>query len=327
MSRRPHRVVLSITLSMLAAALLAACSDVTSEHDAGVLALSSVGPEVIALPDGFAPEGITEGRGATAYVGSLRDGSIVRVDLRTGAVELAVPPQVDRMAVGLDYDDRSDLIWVAGGQGPDALGRTFIAETGEVFATLAPVEPTGFVNDVVVTRDAAWFTDSFLPVLYRVPLDGRGWPAADASVVPLSGDWTQGAGFNANGIVATPDGRTLFVVNSALGSIFAVDAETGEAAEVDLGGAGVTFGDGLLLDGPNLYVVQNALNQIAVVRILPDSSTGEVVGTITSPDFDIPTTVAEFGSHLFAVNARFNGPTGPDVEYDVVRVEKGPASR
>lgn len=99
LTRRTHRVVLPIAPSMLAAALRAACSDVTSEHAAGVPALSSVGPEVIALPDGFFPEGITGGRGAAVFAGSLFDGLNVRVDLRTGAVELAAPPQVDRIAV------------------------------------------------------------------------------------------------------------------------------------------------------------------------------------------------------------------------------------
>ena len=142
------------------------------------------------------------------------------------------------------------------------------------------------------------------------------------------GEWTAVVGaFNANGIVATPNGRTLLVAQSSLGSIFTVDPDTGEAAEVDLGGDSVVSADGLLLDGRILYVVQNALNQIAIVRLRPDLSGGDVIGTITNEAFDVPTTVAEFGSHLYAVNARFGTPTGPNVEYDVVRVDKVPASR
>ena len=57
-------------------------------------------------------------------------------------------------------------------------------------------------------------------------------------------------GFNLNGIEATLDGRTLIVVNSAKGLLYTVDARTGASAEIDLGGATVPTGDGILLVGP-----------------------------------------------------------------------------
>jgi len=161
------------------------------------------------------------------------------------------------------------------------------------------------------------FTDSFAPLLYRVPVDARGRPSGAFTAVPLVGDWTSTPGFNSNGIAATPDGGTLLVAHSTLASIYAVD----------LGGDSVANADGLLLDGPILYVVQNALNRIAAVRLRPDLSRGEVIGTITSTEFDVPTTVAVFGAHLYAVDARFGVIPGHDVEYDVVRVDKVPASR
>jgi hypothetical protein len=101
-----------------------------------------------------------------------------------------------------------------------------------------------------------------------------------------------------------------------------VNPDTGEARRIDLGGATVTNGDGLWLDGKTLYVVRNFLNQIAVVELDHDLSIGQVTGVITNPAFRIPTTVAEFGNALYAVNARFNTPPGPDVEYEVVRTPK-----
>lgn len=45
------------------------------------------------------------------------------------------------------------------------------------------------------------------------------------------------------------------------------------------------------------------------------------MNVITDPYFRIPATASDFGSALYAVNARFDVPTGPDVEYEVVRVE------
>ena len=80
--------------------------------------------------------------------------------------------------------------------------------------------------------------------------------------------------------------------------------------------------DGILLNGKRLYVVRNRMNQIAVIRLSPNLSSGRVVRTITHPDFDVPTTIDELGNRLYAVNARFTTPPGPDVEYWLTRVHK-----
>ena len=320
MEFRELRSLRIFALAPLATALvlLTACSTPAPGLDAAALAPAFVGPDVIALPDGFQPEGIVAGRGPELFAGSLADGSVVRVDPRTGAVDVAVPPQVGRIAVGLDYDVRTDRLWVAGGH--FGAGYAYDASTG----TTAEVFSFGgaFVNDVIVTQDAAWFTDSFAPVLYRVPLEPTGEPAGGFTVVPLSGDFTQGPTFSANGIEATADGAMLFVAHSDFGAIFAVDPDTGAATTVDLGGDDVASGDGLLLDGRMLYVVQNFFNQIAVVRLAPDGLSGEVITQITTPEFDVPTTVAGFGASLYAVNARFGTPPTPTTSYDVVRVDK-----
>jgi hypothetical protein len=74
------------------------------------------------------------------------------------------------------------------------------------------------------------------------------------------------------------------------------------------------------LQGTTLYVVQNRLNQIAVIELAPALSSGTIVGHITNPDFDVPTTLARFGNALYTVNARFGEPSPEALEYDVVRV-------
>ena len=131
-----------------------------------------------------------------------------------------------------------------------------------------------FINDVVVTRDAAYFTNSQQPELYRVPISPRG-EIGSVETIPLAGNGPAGdyvAGFNLNGIDATSDGRTLFVVNSTKGMLYTVDARTGASAAIDLGGATVTTGDGILLVGHDLLVLRNGgadptANEIAVVRL------------------------------------------------------------
>jgi hypothetical protein len=65
-----------------------------------------------------------------------------------------------------------------------------------------------YVNDVTVTRDAAWFTDSLSPELVRVPI-GPGGQIGAPGKVWLGGDWIEGsAGFDANGIDTTPTAGT-----------------------------------------------------------------------------------------------------------------------
>jgi sugar lactone lactonase YvrE len=286
-------------------------------------------PGVIALPIGFQPEGIAVGKGHTFFVGSIPTGAVYRGDLRTGSGAVLVPAQADRMAIGLAVDERN-RIFVAGGT--TGQGYVYDTRTGASLASFqlaAGPDPT-FVNDVVVTKDAAWFTDSFRPVLYRLAIAPDG-TLGTVTTVPLGGDFTflPGGAFNANGIDATPDGKTLVIVQSSAGKLFAVDPATGTADEIELSGGNVAFGDGILLDGKTLYVVQNQLNQVAVVALSHDLSSGAITGHLTSPPanpelLQVPTTIAEFGNRLYAVNARFNlaEDDRPTAAYTVAQLSK-----
>ena len=172
--------------------------------------------------------------------------------------------------------------------------------------------------------DVAWFTDSTNPVLYGVPLPRNGaLPAADAVIVlPLGGDYVHAPGFNLNGITRTPDGAALLAVQSATGTLYRIDPATGDATVVDLGGYPLVNGDGMLLVGRTLYVVQNRLNQVAVVNLDRAGTTGEVTEVLTSPTFDVPTTVAAHGDGLYLPNARFTTPPTPSTPYGVTRLDR-----
>jgi sugar lactone lactonase YvrE len=182
-------------------------------------------------------------------------------------------------------------------------------------------DPT-FVNDVVVTRTAAWFTDSFRPVLYRVAIAPDG-TLGSFTTLSLSGDFVFVPGeFNTNGIDATPDGGTLVIVQSNARQLFTVDPETGVADLIELSGGDVRFGDGILLDGETLYVVQNRLHRVAVVALSDELASGTIVGHLTHSAFQVPTTIAEHGDRLYAVNARF-GVANPETQsFSVVQVGK-----
>lgn len=275
-------------------------------------------PETIDLPEGFQGEGIAVGRGHTFYAGSLADGRIAIGDLSKGTSDVWVSDPAIAPAVGLWADVRHRLLWVAGG--PSGMGAAYDLRTGETVASFTLTTDASFINDVVVARGAAYFTNSLTPEIYRVPVSRRGH-VGDPETIPLSGpaaDFVDG--FNLNGIEATHDGKRLIVVNSALGALYVVSPWSGESRQIDLGGDSVVTGDGLLLRGRVLYVLQNGTvpgvpNQIAVVWLSRWLGRGTIVKTLTSPLFETATTLAADGSRLAAVNAQFAGaPIDPEPE-------------
>jgi sugar lactone lactonase YvrE len=281
---------------------------------------STVFPSTIPLPDGFQPEGIAIGALPFAYFGSLADGSIYRANLVTGGGRV-ISDGPGTPSVGLDLDRRGRL-FVAGGNAGNA--RVVSVLTGEVLASYQLATGASFVNDVIVTPDAAWFTDSFNPVLYRVPFGRHGRLPGPGAVetLPLTGDFVPQPGFNLNGISQTPDRRGLLVIQSSTGLLFRVDPATGETTQLDLGGATLPNGDGILLRSHILYVVQNQLNQVAVVRLDQHGTAGRVVAELTDPGFDVPTTVAAFGSRLYLPNARFGTAPTPTTPYTAVAIRR-----
>ncbi|MGC4814443.1 SMP-30/gluconolactonase/LRE family protein [Micromonospora sp. DT228] len=307
---RPIRAALG---GALTAALLTCVAVAPAQaHSPGRL------PTVLALPDGFAPEGIATA-GRYAYLGSRATGAIQRVDLLTGR-GTTFGAATGTPSLGLKIDPRGRL-FVAGGTAGDA--RVLDTRTGEVLARYQFATTPTFVNDVVLTPDAAYFTDSNRPVLYRLPL-GRGGalpPADGFTTIALTGAYQQvGTGVNVNGIATTPDGRALIVVQSNTGTLYRVEEATGATTAVDVPGYTFTNGDGLLLRGRTLYVVQNSLNQIAVATLNHAGTRGTVTGTITDPNFDVPTTVAEAWGRLYLPNGRFTTPPTPTTPYTVVAV-------
>ena len=269
----------------------------------------------IALPVGFQPEGIAIGRAPVVYSGSRVSGDIFAADLRTGQGRVIVPGG-GIPALGMKLDG-SRLFVAGGGSGT---GRVVDVRRGVVLRTFAlTTSTTTFVNDVVLGKRYAWFTDSLQPQLYRVDRRGR---STAVTTVPLGGAWEQTAGNNANGITLTPDGRALLVVQSSTGFLFRVDPGTGVATRVDLGSTLLTNGDGLLLRGRTLYAVQNRLNTVAVLRLNRAGTRGTLVDAITSPEFDVPSTVAEYKGSLYLPNARFGDTPADAIDYQITRVSR-----
>jgi sugar lactone lactonase YvrE len=274
-------------------------------------------PETIPLPNGWQPEGIATGFGNQFFAGSRATGGIFKGNLKTGKGDVLVPG-FGGAATGMKVDRRNRLFVSGAGTGT---ARIYNAGNGRLLREYALTSAPTFVNDVTLTRTAAYFTDSQKQQLYVLKLRHGKLPR-QARTLPLTGDLqydTNPDTFELNGIAAV-DKKRLIAVQSGTGKLFLINGRSGDTKEIDLGGDTVTNGDGLLLLGRRLYVVQNRDNKIAVVHLKRSFRRGEVKRFLTEDEFDVPTTVAWKGGYLWAVNARFTTPATPDTTYDVVRV-------
>ena len=297
--------------------------------------------KIVPALDGAPPEGFTIGKGTTAYNGSI-DGSIYKVNLRNGQGEILVPAEPDFDFVnechklGMRVDPRSNYLFVAGCINGDAY--VFDADSGEEIMKyqLAP-QYESTINDIAITKDAVYFTDFAQPFIYRLPLskNGRIPSGEDAAIaIPLTGDFEVGDnnfGAYANGIVATPDGKTLIVGNSGTSKIFRVDPATGHADEIivspPLVGFPAGFQDAIVLhDGVLFILTPDAsdtyppVDLVQVVVLDEDMLTGNLVGTITDSDMDGVASGAMHGDSLYVNNARYWDYPGPPTEYWITKL-------
>jgi sugar lactone lactonase YvrE len=279
--------------------------------------------QVIVLPGATSAEGIAGGGGATFYAGDLFAGDIFRGNLQRGTAELFIDAPEGRMAVGMAADVAQHLLFVAGG----FTGQAYIYDTvtGATVASYQFGTPgASLINDVALTRDGAWFTDSFQAQLYFVPVSRAGVPGLTFRTLALSGPAATliaNGAVNLNGIQATANGKTLIVAHSANAQLYTVDPASGASATI--AGVSVPNVDGIVLEAGRLWAVQNFSNQVSRIRLAPDLSSGVVEEVITSPLFQIPTTAARFGRRLAVVNAKFDTGIPPSADqYEVVLVDR-----
>lgn len=313
-----RRLALLVTVALALAAMVpvvSAASTAAADRAAGL-------PTRIDLPDGFQPEGIESDGAGNLFAGSLRDGAIWTASATTGEGHILVPGETGLFAVGLHFDNLGRL-WVAGG--PTQQIRVYQASTGELLGTYQ-FPTAGFINDLDISRNAVYATDSVNQQILVIPLlDDGALPAPTAATtMPLTGDIQYTPGFNANGIAAR--GGWLVLVQSNTGLLFKVDPRNGETTQIDTGEYLVSNGDGLELHGRTLYVVRNFNNLVAVLNLKAGLTQASLVGEIGPAgfDLDVPTTATLSLGALWVVNARFATPPELDTPYWITRLPTQP---
>ena len=312
-----------------------------------VLPAASVGaadkpfPTRVSTLDGSSSEGFAIGKGPTAY-NSSPDGSIYKVDLQSGQGEVLVDVQdpFDCLKLGMRVDDRTNYLFVAG----CVYGNAFVydADTGALIMEyqLNTSGEFGVVNDLTITKDAVYFTDSFRPVLYRLPLSKDGGiplNAGAATEIPLPEEFINSDPFccTGNGIVSAPNGKTLIVGHSNLARLYRVDTASGDVEEIAIDGPLTGFLDGIAMQGDMLYIMTPydfpgppvSIDRIQVVELDKGHLSGTLVETITDPaNLDGVASGAIFGGSLYVNNARYTVefPPSPGTPFWVTKLKIRP---
>src|SRR6476469_10109139 len=190
----------------------------------------------VALPVNCAPEGIAKGEGSTFYAASLATGDIYQGNLRTSKGFILVAPPGGGQGVGLKADVPDHLLFVCGGTTGTA--HVYNSRTGALVAQYQ-FGPNGksLINDVVLTAHGAYFTDSYNPDIYEIPIGPFG-RLGRAVTIPISGAVAafSNAGHTNNGIAATADGNSLLVDNTVLDKLFTVNPVKGASAPINVAG-------------------------------------------------------------------------------------------
>lgn len=281
--------------------------------------------DVIVLPGAASAHGIAKGAGQTFYCCDLFRGDIYRGDLERRTIELFIDVPDGRLALGLWADLQHGWLLVGGGLG---WAYVYDLETGATVATyqlgtIGDLAAT-VVNKVVVNQRGAYFSDSSAGVLYFVPISPAG-ELGPASTLPVTGPAAEISGeFNLNGIVAPVAGVPLIVSHTTNGKLYTVDPDTGISRTID--GVDVPKADGLVLEGRELWVVQNRENQVSRVRLSDDLTSGTVESVITHDAFHFPATAIAFDNKLAVVNAKLDSvetglPPTAD-EYEIIIVDR-----
>lgn len=314
--------------TLRALSLLAALTLTLSACGTRTTPVSSAPTSTITLPGtAVYPEGVAAS-GDTFYVTSTTDGTIFRGTLGAAAAEVFLPGGADGRTTAIGLKTDGSRLYVAGG----STGKMFVYDVASkalLRAYTTPAVAATFINDVALTADAAYFTDSQRPVLFRVTKSASGVGDAAEPWLDFSSSTVlrYQAGFNLNGIAATADGKYLIVVQSNTGQLFRITVADKTITEIKLN-AQVVAGDGILLDGPSadkqtLYVARNNQGIIVPVKLNSDLTAGTVGTSISDPTFRYPTTIAKTNGRLLVVNSQFDkrGPgLTPEIPFTVSNI-------
>ena len=301
MRRHARNTLAGFAVAALVAGLMAATAAAQPRPDAYVL------PGNLVFPEGV----VADQASGLFHVSSTTDGTIFRGHVSNPQAEVWLTGGADgrTTAIGLELDPDDRLIVAGGGT-----GSMWAYDTADGSLVARFVTPAGatFINDVAAVPSGDVFaTDSMRPILWRLSaatLDAGGGATVNAEPwLDFTGTaLVYQAGFNVNGIASSANGQHLLLVQSNTGKLFRVTVATKEVVEIDLAGATVTAGDGLVLLGTTVWVVRNSFGVVERVELDDSLTSGAIVRSYSNPGFGFPTTADISRGRMLVVNSQFD---------------------
>ena len=249
---------------------------IVARHDANRAALVKSARVPLLSDSTFWPEGIdADPRTGSLYVASVRHRVVAEV-ARDGSVgDLWQRDRGDLAPVlGVRVDTARNSVWattsglrnVPGFRDADTANASLLRFDLRSRAIvqridLAPVDGGHVLGDLAVGGDGSvWLTDSRQPVLYRLRPNAS---TLEAVRSPLF--------YSLQGVAPTPDGKTLYIADYALG-ILRMNLTTGVISALANPDGATSIGcDGIVWHRGALIAVQNGVAPARVIRIIPDT--------------------------------------------------------
>ncbi|MBB5938597.1 SMP-30/gluconolactonase/LRE family protein [Streptomyces zagrosensis] len=241
------------------------------------------------------------------YTGNISNGTIYRGRIGAKTLEPFLPGGQDGRAQATGIKTTGDRLLVAGA----FKGNFFVyTKTGKLVSSYSvptSTEPT-LVNDAAVAANGdVYITDSFRAVVYRIPAAEVHAPATGVhrilQVAYHLPDYVPGQS-NGNGIVTSPDGKSLIIGYWSSGALYRLTLATGEIRKV--AHPPLHSADGIARRGNTLYIARSVDNTIATVRLSGDGTRGTVVSERTYPGADTTTGIAVVGNRLVVTNSQMD---------------------
>ncbi|MFJ3697294.1 SMP-30/gluconolactonase/LRE family protein [Streptomyces sp. NPDC090052] len=241
------------------------------------------------------------------YTASIADGTVYRGRPGAKTLDPFLPGGQDSRTQATGIKTAGNRLLVAGA----FTGRFFVyTNTGKLVSSYTVPDTGGstLVNDETVTPDGdVYITDSFRAVVYRIPAAEVKAPATGAhrtlEVAYRLPDYVDGQS-NGNGIVTTPDGKSLIIGYWYSGALYRLTLATGEIRKITA--PALASADGIARQGNTLYVARSVNNEVDAVRLSGDTTRAAVVSARTYPGADTTTGVAVSQDQLLVSNSQMD---------------------
>ncbi|MEV5776741.1 hypothetical protein AB0L49_36860 [Streptomyces antimycoticus] len=292
-------ITLTVTSAALASPALPATAAPSHGHKGSAYSITVDGTRAF-------PESVTADR-HHVYTASIADGTVYRGRPGSRTLEPFLPGGQDGRTQATGVKTTGNRLLVAGA----FTGRFFVYTNAGRLVSSYAVPDTGeptLVNDATVTPDGdVYVTDSLRAVVYRIPAAEVNSPATAAhktlQVAYHLPDYVTGQS-NGNGIVTTPDGKSLIIGYWYSGALYQLTLATGEIRKIDA--PALRSADGITRRGNTLYIARSVNNEIDTVRLSGDATRATVVSTRTYTGADTTTGVAVSKERLLVTNSQMD---------------------